>query len=115
MSEQQSWRNFHCFACLSAPPYGIEVRFDKRGHPYLVCSSCGLRCFVRAKSFGGIAVTDRYLRACIERMASDEIFSRDVEAQGRALLRAIALRTQGATETEERTQGAAAPLLEVGT
>lgn len=44
---------FNCSACLSKET--LEIRFDKRGRPYIKCFGCGLHLFISSeKTFSGI-------------------------------------------------------------
>jgi hypothetical protein len=59
-----------CFAERAA-----EIRFDKRGRPYLVCRLCHTRCFFRSlDAVRGLAICPTLIAAAIERRKTEPKF-----------------------------------------
>jgi len=70
-------RRFACFLCLQ--PDAQEVRFDKRGKPYLTCQSCGSRTFLAStQCWRGLAALRPIVAAVVERMETDPVYRLEV-------------------------------------
>jgi transcription elongation factor Elf1 len=62
-----------CMFCLSQ--FAMEIRYDKRGKPYVVCKICFARAFVRhPDSLRGMAVFPFLLDMALEQRATNPAF-----------------------------------------
>jgi len=62
-----------CLFCLADG--ACEIRFDRKGRPYVVCQVCHTRSFVRSmEAIRGLAIGPTLLAAAIQRRAEEPEF-----------------------------------------
>lgn len=77
-----------CVFCLAGN--GAEVRFDKKGRPYVSCRSCGARSFLPSiHALRGIAVAPQLLDEALARRATDEKYREWFDAQIAGLVQTV--------------------------
>ena len=77
-----------CVFCLAGN--GAEVRFDKKGRPYVSCRACGARSFLPSiHAMRGLAVGPQLLDDALARRATDENFRDWFVAQIAGLVKTV--------------------------
>lgn len=65
----------------------MELRFDVKGRPYMVCDSCQTRCFFRTStSVGGLAVLGPHIEALAAKTRDEPAYGEQVRAVASAFI-----------------------------